>query len=139
MNYHSPYIQRCRELASESAQTGNTPVGAVVVWQGLIIGEGREATRPQNDITYHAEVEAIRAALQWTEAKLWECDLYTTHEPCILCSYMIRHYRLARVLFDVAVPGVGGVNSPYPVLTATDISVWGPPPILLTFNECIVD
>ncbi|GAB3219940.1 hypothetical protein GCM10027423_50670 [Spirosoma arcticum] len=125
-------MQRCHELAEQAAQTSNTPVGSVVVREGLIIGEGQEATRPRNDITCHAEVEAIRDAVHRTgSVDLSGCHLYSTHEPCILCSYVIRHYRIALVLFEVAVPTVGGVHSPYPVLTATDIPVWGPPPTII--------
>ncbi|SOD99092.1 nucleoside deaminase [Spirosoma fluviale] len=132
MNRHEVFMKRCQELARQAAQTGNTPVGAVVVCGGIIIGEGQEATRPGNDITCHAEVEAIRDAIRRSgESKLSDCSLYTTHEPCILCSYVIRHHQLALVVFEIAVPTVGGFTCPHPILTVTDISVWGPPPVVL--------
>lgn len=131
MNEHLPFIERCRQLAREAAETGNTPVGSVIVREGVIIGEGREATRPANDITRHAEVEAIRDALgHLGTPKLHGCLLYTTHEPCILCSYVIRHYQIGWVGFETKVPTVGGFSSGWPILTATDISIWGPPPIV---------
>lgn len=129
MDEHQKYLERCRELALEAGRSGNTPVGAVIVRDGIIVGEGIEATRPDNDITRHAEVEAIRDALRRLgSSKLTDCSLYTTHEPCILCSYAIRHYQLSWVGFENAVPTVGGFSSAWPVLTATDISVWGSPP-----------
>ena len=125
-------MNRCQELAKQAAQTGNSPVGSVIVRGGIIIGEGQEATFPGNDITCHAEVEAIRDAIQRSHGiDLSDCTLYTTHEPCILCSYVIRHHRLGLVVFQIAVPTVGGFTCPYPVLTATDIPVWGSPPLVL--------
>jgi tRNA(adenine34) deaminase len=131
MNEHLKFMERCRQLAQEASQTGNTPVGSVVVRDGIIIGEGREATRPDNDITRHAEVEAIRAALRHLSMpKLTGCRLYTTHEPCILCSYAIRHYQISWVGFETKVPTVGGFSSSWPILNATDLSIWGPPPIV---------
>lgn len=136
MDEHQKYLQRCRELAREASQTGNTPVGAVIVRDGIIVGEGIEATRPDHDITRHAEVEAIRDALKRLgTSKLDGCSLYTTHEPCILCSYAIRHYQISWVGFENAVPTVGGFSSAWPVLTATDISVWGPPPQVKNFES----
>lgn len=131
MYEHLPFIERCRQLAKEAAERGNTAVGSVIVREGIIIGEGREATRPANDVTRHAEVEAIRDALgHLGTPKLTGCWLYTTHEPCILCSYAIRHYQLGWVGFETKVPTVGGFSSDWPILTATDISIWGPPPIV---------
>ncbi len=128
-------MERCRQLAQEAAKTGNTPVGSIIVRDGVIIGEGREATRPDNDVTKHAEVEAIRDALRHLGTpKLTDCLLYTTHEPCILCSYAIRHYQIGWVCFETIVPTVGGVSSSWPILTATDISIWGPPPIVEVFT-----
>lgn len=133
MNEHHKFLKRCRELASEACRSGNTPVGAVIVRDGVIVGEGIEATRPDNDITRHAEIEAIRDALKrLSTAKLRGCSLYTTHEPCILCSYAIRHYQISWVGFEHAVPTLGGVNSSYALLTAKDIPIWVPPPGILT-------
>jgi tRNA(adenine34) deaminase len=128
-------MEHCRELAREAAQTGNAPVGSIIVRDGLILGEGREATRPTNDVTRHAEVEAIRNALRQLESpKLTDCLLYSTHEPCILCSYAIRHYQISWVGFEVKVPTVGGFSSSWPILSATDIPIWGPPPIILALS-----
>ena len=126
MDRHEEFMNRCRELAGQAAQTGNTAVGAVVVRDGIIIGEGQEATYPGNDITSHAEVMAIRDAVRRLDGmKLSDCMLYTTHEPCILCSYVIRHHRFGLIVFEIAVPSVGGLTSPYPILTANRHSSLG--------------
>ncbi|WP_229210928.1 nucleoside deaminase [Dyadobacter jiangsuensis] len=136
MDDHRRFLQRCHELALEAGQSGNTPVGALIVRDGVIVGEGIEATRPDNDITRHAEVEAIRDALKRLGTdKLTGCAMYTTHEPCILCSYVIRHYQISWVGFEHAVPAVGGVSSSWPILTAADIQIWTPPPVIETFKS----
>lgn len=128
-------MERCRELAIEASLTGNTPVGSIIVRDGQIIGEGRESTRPDNDVTRHAEIEAIRDAITQTgEQKLTGCILFTTHEPCILCSYAIRHYRIGKIIFEKAVPALGGYSSPWPILTVDNVESWGHPPVVIVLN-----
>ena len=105
-------------------------MGAVIVADATIIGEGIEASKERGDITCHAEVEAIRAAVKARGRDLSMATLYTTHEPCLLCSYVIRHHHIARVVIQHAVAHVGGVTSTYPILTATDVPVWGAPPLV---------
>lgn len=123
-------LARCQVLARMAADRGESPVGAVIVAAGAIIGEGIEAARGTRDITAHAEVEAIRAAISTHGPDLSAATLYTTHEPCLLCSYAIRHHRIRRVVYQHAVPHVGGATSSYPILTASDIPIWGPPPVV---------
>lgn len=129
------FMERCRQLAIEASMAGNTPVGSLIVSNGRIIGEGRESTRPDNDVTRHAEIEAIRDALRRTgDQKLTGCILYTTHEPCILCSYAIRHYRIGRIVFEKAVQILGGYSSAWPILTVDGIESWGNPPLVSMLN-----
>lgn len=123
-------LARCDALARIAAGHHESPVGSVVVIDDAIAGEGIEAAKRQGDVTYHAEVEAIRAAVRAQGRDLSSATLYTTHEPCLLCSYVIRHHRIARVVIRHAVPHVGGVTSAHPLLTATDIPAWGPPPMI---------
>ena len=105
-----------------------------------ILGEGIEAGKTQNDITYHAEIEAIRDAVRHTGEKYFtDTILYTTHEPCIMCSYVIRHHRIAEVVMGLQVPETGGYSSSYPVLIAEDIGVWTVPPKItegVLLEEC---
>lgn len=125
------FMQRCEALADLAAQRQESPVGSVVVLDGQIIGEGIEAGKAKQDITCHAEVEAIREAVKKHGKDLSAATLYTTHEPCILCSYVIRHHRIGRVVMQHAVAHIGGVSSAYPILTAKDIPIWGEPPVVL--------
>ena len=123
-------LARCQALARMAADRQESPVGSVIVVAGTIIGEGIEAAREKRDITAHAEVEAVRAAIGTHGTDLSLATLYTTHEPCLLCSYVIRHHHIARVVIQHAVAHVGGVTSTYPILTAKDVQVWGAPPLV---------
>lgn len=121
---YQDFLQRCHELAAQAAAAGNTSVGSVVVRDGIIIGEGKEAGRSKRDVTCHAEIEAIRDVVRRTgEIDLSDCILVTTHEPCVMCSYVIRFHGISTVLYEQAVPTVGGINSKFPVLT--DDTFWG--------------
>jgi tRNA(adenine34) deaminase len=100
-----------------------------------VVGEGDEQSRQHRDITYHAELVAIRAACEaLQQAKLPGCTLYTSHEPCLMCAYVIRHVGIARVVIGHTVAHVGELTSAYPLLTATNIPVWGPPPLVEVIN-----
>ena len=131
MTDHDSFLARCRALAALAGDRGESPVGALVVVDGAIVGEGVEASRARQDITCHAEVEAVRAAVQAFGRDLSAATLYTTHEPCLLCSYVIRHHRVGRIVIEHAVPHVGGVTSSHPILTITDVPSWGPPPTVV--------
>jgi tRNA(adenine34) deaminase len=126
---HVAWMRRCLELARQALAAGNPPVGAVLVSAGKAIGEGMEATRTRRDITCHAEIEAIRDALQRVDAhELRGSTLYSTHEPCLMCAYVIRHYQVGRVVVGATVPSVGGFSSAYPLLRAEDVATWAGPP-----------
>lgn len=139
MNNHKHFMQHCIQLAKEAMSEGNPPVGSVVVKDGLIVGQGIETGKSRGDITYHAEIEAIRDAVSRTKQKdLSDCSLYTTHEPCIMCSYVIRHHAIKEVIIGANVRAVGGVTSNYPILIVKDIEIWNNPPIVIK-NVCSED
>lgn len=122
-------MERCIDLGLIAKDRGDSPVGAVLALDGEIIAEGIEAGRTNGDITCHAEIEAIRHARKASEnVDLSKCVLVTTHEPCIMCSYVIRHHRIGVVVFAIETGEMGGVSSSMPVLTDTTITRWGPPP-----------
>lgn len=103
-------MQRALELAREAALRGEVPVGAVVVKQGAIIGEGHNLTRTGADPTAHAEIVAIRVAAAALGAeRLGECDLYVTLEPCAMCAGAIAHARIARLYYAADDPKGGAV------------------------------
>lgn len=129
MNTHEDYMRHCLELGRQSMHLGNAPVGSVLVMDGKIIGEGLELGKTKNDITYHAEIEAIREALKSTEShKLTGAQLYTTHEPCLMCSYAIRHYEIGEVYYGMTTGEIGGHSSDYKLLETETISIWKNPP-----------
>ena len=105
-----PPMHRALELAREAAAAGEVPVGAVVVKQGRVIGEGRNATRAGHDPTAHAEMAAIRAAARALgDERLTGCELFVTLEPCAMCAGAIVHARIARVTYAAPDPKGGAV------------------------------
>ena len=130
---HVPFMQRCIELAYIAKSRGESPVGSIIVRNGKIIGEGIEASKANLDITFHAEIEAIRKASQFLQSQdLSECILYTTHEPCIMCSYMIRHTKINTIVSALSTGEYGGFSSEHPLLLDTSIVKWGNPPVLIS-------
>jgi tRNA(adenine34) deaminase len=134
-------MRRALALAQIAAGRGETPVGAVVVQAGKVIGEGHERTREGLDPSAHAEVEAIRNACQCLQTlDLSACSLYTTVEPCVLCGYAVRRTRITRVIYGVPAGQAGAVTSKYAVLTDADVIGWSAPPIVragILANDCL--
>ena len=122
------WMKMCLQLGREALLAGNPPVGSIIVKDGELIGEGREAAKSKNDITCHAEIEAIRHAISNNSSDLSQTILYTTHEPCIMCSYLIRHHKIPQVVIGLEVTEIGGFTSAYPILSANDITFWGKSP-----------
>ncbi len=132
MKNHDYFMRHCLELAKKAMVDGNPPVGAVIVKDGKIISRGIEAGKSKGDITFHAEIEAARDAVTKLNQKdLSDCSLYTTHEPCIMCSYVIRHHALREVVIGSRVKAIGGMSSKYPILIAKDIGIWSAPPVIV--------
>jgi tRNA(adenine34) deaminase len=101
-------MARALALAKDAAAAGEVPVGAVVVRDGIVIGEGANAPRTDHDPTAHAEIMALRAAaLSIGNERLDGCDLWVTLEPCAMCAGAIAHARIARLYFG-AEDGKGG-------------------------------
>ncbi|PKP86606.1 MAG: tRNA-specific adenosine deaminase [Alphaproteobacteria bacterium HGW-Alphaproteobacteria-17] len=98
------------DLAKSAAAAGEVPVGAVVVKDGIIVGEGHNAPRTAHDPTAHAEIVAIRAAaVRLGNERLDGCDLYVTLEPCAMCAGAIAHARIARLYYGADDPKGGAV------------------------------
>jgi tRNA(Arg) A34 adenosine deaminase TadA len=127
MNEHQSYMQRCLELATEAEAAGESAVGSVIVQNGKIIGEGTEQSRTLNDVTRHAEVTAVLDALSKGHP-LAGATIYSNVEPCLLCSYVIRHHRIAKVVFGKSCGELGGTNPHFNLLTTTELAAWGAAP-----------
>ncbi len=106
------YMKLALTLAQEAALAGEVPVGAVVVKDGEIMGRGYNAPICGHDPSAHAEMQAIRAAAQKLgNYRLNGCTLYVTLEPCAMCSGVIQHARISRLVFGAADPKTGACGS----------------------------
>ena len=106
------FMRRAFELAQRAGEQGEVPVGAVVVSEGRIVGEGWNHPISSADATSHAETEAIRAACRsLANYRLTGATLYVTLEPCVMCAGAIMHARIARVVFGAADPKTGACGS----------------------------
>lgn len=95
-----PFLRQALRLAEQGAAAGEVPVGALVVRDGVILGEGENRTARDADPTAHAEVVALRVAGRAAGAwRLTGCTLYVTLEPCAMCAGAIVLARLDRVVF----------------------------------------
>ncbi|MDE3110155.1 MAG: nucleoside deaminase [Acidobacteriota bacterium] len=128
-------MRRCIELGRQAKQNGDSPVGSLIACEGRILGEGIESVKRKMDLTAHAEIEAIRAACRRLKSlDLRGCSLYTTAEPCWMCSYLIRRTRVSHVVIGAPVPYVGGATSRHPILTDPKIECWPESPAV-TWSE----
>lgn len=129
------YIRRCNELAVLAEREGNPAVGSLIVFQGEVIYEAQEAGRSKNDVTCHAEIEAIRGALKKMSVNtLKGAVMYSSHEPCVMCSYAIRYYKISKVVYQNKVPYLGGVSSSMPLLISRDVpESWGEAPEVIHY------
>jgi tRNA(adenine34) deaminase len=94
--------------AHKAIQEDEVPVGAIVVWNGKIIGRGHNLTEKLNDVTAHAEMQAITAASHYLGGKyLTECSLYVSLEPCLMCAGAIGWARPARLIIGASDPKKG--------------------------------
>jgi len=102
--------------AKKALDEDETPVGAVIVKDGSILGRGHNRTRSLNDPTAHAEILAISAACQKLESdRLDGCDLFTTLEPCPMCATALSLARVKRIYWAADDPRMGGCASLYDI------------------------
>ena len=103
-------MRRALELATEAANSGEVPVGAVVTKGEEIVAEARNGMRTSLDPTAHAEMEAIRAAAAALgTSRLDDCTLWVTLEPCAMCAAAVSVARLKALRFGAEDPKGGGV------------------------------
>ncbi len=94
------FMAKAYQLAQKAEQYNEIPVGAVVVYQGKIIGEGFNQSIMLNDPSSHAEMNAIRQAGEHlNNYRLLDCTLYVTLEPCPMCAGLLVHSRISRLVF----------------------------------------
>lgn len=110
-------MRRALALAREAEAAGEVPVGALVVRDGEVIGEGWNRPIRSHDPTAHAEIVALRdAAARVGNYRLTGADLYVTLEPCLMCAGAIVHARIRRLVFGAADPRAGAAGTVFEVL-----------------------
>jgi len=111
------YMYEALREAEKALETGEIPIGAVVVHENKIIGRGFNQTEMLKDATAHAEMLAITAASNNLGSKyLDECELYVTVEPCVMCSGAILLSRIKTVYFAAFEPKFGAGGSVFNIL-----------------------
>jgi tRNA(adenine34) deaminase len=112
LDNHIVFMQQALALAEQAAEKGEVPVGAVVVFDGEVIGQGFNCPIGSTDPTAHAEIVAMRdAAKKLDNYRLAGCDLYVTIEPCTMCVGAMIHARINHIVFGAPEPRAGALTS----------------------------
>lgn len=126
MHLESPDIHWMRHaltLAEQAGREGEVPVGAVLVKDNQIVGEGWNRPIGCHDPSAHAEIMAIRDAGQRIQNyRLLDTTLYVTLEPCVMCAGALIHARVKRVVFGAYDPRTGSAGSVFEVLTTDKLN-----------------
>jgi len=110
-------MRRALALAERAAAEGEVPVGAVLVRDGEVIGEGWNRPIAAHDPTAHAETQALRdAARRCSNYRLPDSTLYVTLEPCPMCAGAIVHARVREVVYGATDPKGGACGSVFDLL-----------------------
>jgi tRNA(adenine34) deaminase len=97
------YMQLALAEAHKAFAMGEVPVGCVIVADGQVVGRGHNLTEMLEDVTAHAEIQAITAAANTLGGKyLSQCTLYVTVEPCVMCAGAIGWAQLKRVVYGAS-------------------------------------
>ena len=111
------FMKAALKLAQKSAEEGEVPVGCVIVYDGKIVGRGRNRRETKKTALSHAEIEAIgKACKKLGGWRLHKCDLYVTLEPCPMCAGAIVQARIQRVVIGSMNPKAGCAGSVLNVL-----------------------
>lgn len=114
-------MQRALQLARRAWDEGEVPVGALLVRDGEVIGEGWNRPIGAHDPTAHAEIQALRAAgVVVGNYRLPDTTLYVTLEPCPMCAGAIVHARVGRVVYGATDPRAGAAGSVFDLLPSDE-------------------
>ncbi|MCB8942607.1 MAG: nucleoside deaminase [Ardenticatenaceae bacterium] len=110
MNQHEIFIKQAYQLAREAVAHGNHPFGALLVKDGAVILTAENSIYTDHDVTRHAELNLVSAAAQRFEAEtLAQCTLYTSTEPCAMCTGAIYWAGIAMVVFGCSAAALGEI------------------------------
>lgn len=97
---HEPFIRECYRLAAQAVERGNHPFGALLVLDGAIVASAENTVHTLTDASRHAELNLIQqAASQLTPEQIARCTLYTSTEPCMMCSGAIYWSGISQVVY----------------------------------------
>lgn len=117
------FMSRARDLAREAWAAGEVPVGAVIVKDGAIVGEGWNRPISTSDPSAHAEMVAMRAAAQsLRNYRLLDTTLYVTLEPCAMCAGAMVHARVKRLVYAATDPRAGAAGSVFNIVQHTALN-----------------
>ena len=119
MGLDTTFMRRALELAGRARDAGAVPVGALVVRDDQVLGEGWNRPITLKDPTAHAEILALRAAAATVgDYRLGGTTLYVTLEPCPMCATALVHARVARLVFGAWDPRQGAAGSVFNLVAA---------------------
>ncbi len=117
------FMQRAFELAKKAEALDEVPVGAIIVYEDRVIGEGWNQPITSNDPTAHAEIMALRdAGEKIGNYRLPNATIYVTLEPCTMCAGAIIHARLSRLVYAVDDPKTGACGSVFNLLQTDELN-----------------
>jgi len=117
------WMRHALDLAARAEAQGEVPVGALVVLNGAVIGEGWNRPIGSRDPTAHAEIVAMRAAAEnLGNYRLTNTTLYVTLEPCPMCAGAIVHARVTRVVYGARDPLAGAAGTVFDIFTAPSLN-----------------
>jgi len=116
-------MQQALVLAGRAQDAGEVPVGAVVVVDGQVVGEGWNYPVGSHDPTAHAEIRALReAGRRIGNYRLPGATLYVTLEPCVMCAGALVHARIARLVYGAADPKSGAAGSVFDIVRSPELN-----------------
>jgi len=117
MQEHQHWMQQALQLAEKAQAMGEVPVGAILVKDNQIIGQGFNQPILNHDPCAHAEIIALREAGQTVQNyRLVDSTMYVTLEPCAMCAMAMVHARIQRIVFATKEPRTGAGGSLYQLL-----------------------
>lgn len=122
-NDDEKFMRLAIDEARKAAKEDEVPVGAIIVCKGRIIGRGHNLTETLNDVTAHAEMQAITAAANYLGGKyLNDCTLYVTVEPCFMCAGALGWSQISRIVYGASDEKRGySLLSPSPLHPKTQV------------------
>lgn len=117
------FMKKAFLLAMRAYEEGEVPIGAVIVREGKIIGEGYNQIELLRDATAHAEMIAITSAENNKDNwRLNDCTLYVTVEPCMMCTGAISLSRIGRIVYGLEDPRMGFISSKFDGLKELNVN-----------------